>query len=73
MSAQYKAFLEEKQLLEKRQAENQLQLKACENDIETLRHSYSKSCDHPTRVLQFPVCGICYAFVPSVATDNKEK
>ena len=65
MSAQYRTFMEEKRLLEEKQTAIYQQLKACENEIETLRRCYSKSCDHPARILQFPVCAICLEFVPN--------
>jgi len=63
MSDQYKKYLDSVRQSEVKRIEIIRQLQECEKQQESLRADYSKTCDHPTRVLQFPVCGICYKFV----------
>lgn len=70
MSTKYKHFLEEKRLLEQKHASIQNQLKSCENEAEKLRLRYSKDCDHPVRIAQFPVCAVCYQLVTTSATTS---
>ena len=64
MSDQYKVYIESKRLLDEKQSRINQELYQCEKELESLRASYSKTCDHPIRILQFPVCAICYRHVP---------
>jgi hypothetical protein len=65
MSDQYKVYLEKKALLKIKHAKISKELEQCEKEIEELRVSYSKSCDHPAKISRFPVCAVCYK-VPEV-------
>jgi len=63
MSDQYNSYVQQKLVLQAKHTTLLNELKQCEDECELLRSTYSKTCDHPTRVLQFPVCGICNAYV----------
>lgn len=69
MSAEYKEFLKEKQLLEEKRQAIAQELTNCEKEIEVLRKQYSKNCEHPTRILNFPVCGLCFDYVSAPSKE----
>jgi ssRNA-specific RNase YbeY (16S rRNA maturation enzyme) len=65
MSAEnYQIYCEQKAHLETRRKELAAQLCQVEQEMEHLRKEYAVNCDHPTRVLSFPVCGVCNHYVP---------
>ena len=60
----YRVYCEQKAQLEARCKEMAAQLCQVEQEMERLRKEYAVNCDHPTRVLSYPVCGVCNRYVP---------
>ena len=62
MSDKYERYCAARETVEKDLAIFAEIVTKMERDLERMRAEYSLACDHPTRVLQYPVCGICYKF-----------
>jgi hypothetical protein len=62
-SNRYMEFLQKKNILLERQKMLYVEIAQIEKELDMLAKNYTP-CDHPSRILTFPVCGVCYKHVP---------